>query len=579
MSVAFLFWPILLPFFAAVLVLFTGLKEAVFKPAILLFTTLVNLILSIVLWGNELSFSAPWGGFGMDFSLRLYHFNSVILLAVAALAFLICLYSVSFLQGKDHRKRFYFYCLLTLCLVNGAVLANNLLVLIFFWMALMIPVYGILLSGGRDKYPTAMRALVLNASADLCLMLGIAITGHLAGTLMMDRIYQMPLNFAGGFGFVCMVLGALGKAGAMPFYAWLPDASVDVPVPFMAFFPSALEKLLGVYLLIRIGTDFYHFIPGSGLSIAFMVLGCITLLLAVVISFVQKNFKMLLTFNMVSQVGYIVLGIGTALPMGMIGGLFHAINQSMWQSTLFLTAGAVERSVHTSDLRKLGGLRKEMPLVFACFVVAALAAVGMPPLSGFFSNQLILKAALQAGIGYYLVALLGIFCMAASFLRLGHAVFFGPDRNYEARETPPAMWIPMAVLAFGGILFGVYNALPLRHILQPVLTSAADYSGLPGGYLLGAATLLVLLLAGSNHIHGFRKSGCAVEALDHITGSVILRKVYKTGGKRYFDPYEILMTVFNSLGRAALAINQGLDWLYEKSLGRLVIIMTKGMRG
>ncbi len=578
MSVQFLFWPILLPLFAALLLLLVGSKETLIKPAVLLLATLANLVLVIVLFGSELKFSAPWGGFGMDFSLRLYHFNSFILLSVAIFAFLIALYTVAFLQGKEHRKRFYFYYLLTLALINGALLANNLLVLIFFWMALLIPVYGILLSGGRDKFPTAIRALVLNACSDLCLMFGIAITGHLAGTLMMDRIYQIPLDFAGGFAFVFMVLGALGKAGAMPFYAWLPDASMDVPMPFMAFFPGAFEKLLGVYLLFRVGTEFYHFVPGSGFSIAVMLLGCITLLLAVLISFMLKNYKMILTFNMVSQVGYIILSIGTALPAGIMGGMFHALNQAMWQSVLFLTAGTVEQAAHTSDLRKLGGMRKEMPIPFFCFMAAALAAVGVPPFNGFFSNQMILEAAWQAGIGYYLIALLGIFGLAVSFLRLGHAVFFGKGRNYCAKKTPPAMWLPMAVLALGCIFLGVYHAVTLRYVFQSFLVGNLSYSTLSLGFLLVVASMLVLLLAVSDHIYGYRKAGSAVGALDHICGAPVLRQIYAAGSKRYFDPYEVLMAVFNGLGRASLGFNRGLAWLYEKSLGRLVAHATKGLR-
>ena len=142
----------------------------------------------------------------------------------------------------------------------------------------------------------------------------------------------------------------------MPFHTWIPDAAVDAPLPFMAFLPASLEKLLGIYLLARISLDMFKLSGGSWISMLLMTIGAITILLAVMMALVQKDYKRLLSYHAVSQVGYMILGIGTCLPIGIIGGLFHMINHALYKSCLFLTGGSVEKQTGTTDLAKLGGI-------------------------------------------------------------------------------------------------------------------------------------------------------------------------------------------------------------------------------
>ena len=177
----------------------------------------------------------------------------------------------------------------------------------------------------------------------------------------------------------------------------------------------------------------------------------------------QKDYKRLLSYHAISQVGYMVLGIGTALPIGIVGGLFHMINHAMYKSCLFLTGGAVEKQAGTTDLEKLGGLARSMPVTVVCFIVAAASISGVPPFNGFFSKEMVYDAALESGWVFYAVALLGSFFTAASFLKLGHAAFFGKrsETNAGVREAPLPMLIPMIVLAGLCVLFGVANSLPL----------------------------------------------------------------------------------------------------------------------
>ena len=260
----------------------------------------------------------------------------------------------------------------------------------------------------------------------------------------------------------------------MPFHSWIPDAAIDAPLPFMAILPASIEKLLGIYFLARISLDLFTLRPGSWVSTTLMVVGRVTIILAVLMALVQKNYKRLLSYHAISQVGYMILGIGTALPIGIIGGLFHMINHAMYKSCLFLTGGAVEKQAGTTDLEKLGGLARGMPVTVICFIVAAASISGVPPFNGFFSKEMVYHAALESGWVFYAVALLGSFFTAASFLKLGHAAFFG-KRAIDApavKEAPLPMLIPMIVLAGLCILFGVGNSIPLGGLIQPAVGTA-----------------------------------------------------------------------------------------------------------
>ncbi len=199
--------------------------------------------------------------------------------------------------------------------------------------------------------------------------------------------------------FILLMIGAIGKAGAMPFHSWIPDAALDAPLPFMALLPGSIEKLLGIYLLARFSLDLFTLAPGTWVSTVLMVIGAATIILAVMMALVQKNYKRLLSYHAISQVGYMILGIGTGLPIGIVGGLFHMVNNAIYKSCLFLTAGAVEKQAGTTDLEKLGGLARSMPVTVICFIVAAVSISGVPPFNGFFSKEMVYDAALEERLG------------------------------------------------------------------------------------------------------------------------------------------------------------------------------------
>ncbi len=526
---------------------------------------------------KDLRYAVPWLGLGIDFDLRLYHFSSFILLALAGFLILITLYTTVKMKDAPRGREFMAYVFLTAAFANGAVLANNFVPLVFFWEGLLVTLYGLITIGGRPASGrTAVKALLISGFCDFAMILGIGLLWSVSGTATMSEISVEPTGLAAA-AFVLMMIGAAGKAGAMPFHTWIPDAATDAPVAFMAFLPAAFEKLLGIYLLARISLDFFKIQPGSAMSILLMIVGAVTIVLAVLMALVQTDLKRLLSYHAVSQVGYMVLGIGTAIPIGIAGGIFHMINHAMYKSGLFLSAGSVEHRAGTTELKKLGGLRRNMPLTAFGFIVCALAISGVWPLNGFVSKEMVFHGALETGYTVFAIAAwIGAIFTFASFLKAGHSVFFGERTREvpEVRESPPAIVLPILVLAGLCILFGVYNKLPLTLFIQPILGGHAE-AGAPLDFtshaldvfnMVALISIGCLVLAFLIHRHGFLKGGrkahLASEPIHHLTG---MRQLYDLAERRVFDPYEQGVKVLHGLSMVLYkAVDRPLDFVYEK---------------
>ncbi len=570
---------ILLPLIAGLLIF--ALPKSIRKITgfFALAVTLAGLVFAVILFNKNIIYSIPWAGFGIEFSLRLDHFSSFIILAVASFCFLITLYSVTFMKNKNHSGQFFAYLLISLAMTNGAVMANNLVVMLFFWEGLLVTLFAMIAIGNKTAFKTAVKALVLVGISDLCLMVGIGLAGHLAGTLTMSDI-GLNLDSAGGLAFIFLMIGAISKAGSMPFHSWIPDAAVDADLPFMALFPAALEKLLGIYFLARISLEMFKLTPASWISTLMMIIGSITIIFAVMMALIQKDYKRLLSYHAISQVGYMILGIGTAVPIGIVGGLFHMINHAMYKSGLFLTGGAIERQTGTTDLKKLGGLGSKMPITFGVFIVAAASISGVPPFNGFFSKELIYDGALERGVIFYIIAVAGSFFTAASFLKLGHSVYVGKirDEYRSVKEAPVTMLVPMIVIALICILFGVYNPLPLNYLIQPILgerlLEGHNYSGFPSNIMIVVITVVVLIAAFLNHLYGVKKSGSGLGAADHIHHAPGLSWIYDKAEKRYFDPYDIVSKTVGFISKIFFKVDRAINWFYDVFIVKVTYFFT-----
>jgi NADH-quinone oxidoreductase subunit L len=551
------------------LIVFLLPKKWMFRELFTVAIAILNLVIALSLFGKDLSLTFPWGGgWGFAFDLKVNSFNSFVLTASAGFGVLISLYSMYFMEGKAKLSQFYAYVLLTLAQVNGVLLSDNLILMLFFWEGLLLTLFGFIIIGGEHSFSTAVKAFIINGLADLCMVAGIGLTGYLAGTYSMSSI-SLPVGGLASLAFVLLMIGAIAKAGAMPFHSWIPNAAIDAPLPFMAFIPASLEKLVGIYFLSKICLNLFKLDPSSWLSTLLMIIGAVTILLAVMMALIQKDFKKLLSYHAISQVGYMILGIGTAVPAGIIGGIFHMINNAMYKEGLFLSGGCVEKQAGTTDLNRLGGLASKMPITFICFLITAVSISGVPPFNGFFSKELVYDGALERNWIFYAAALLGSFLTAASFLKLGHSAFFGKlARDKEnVKEAHWTMLTPMLVLAGFCIFFGIYNVYPIEHLIRPVLGNIPGehhFSGMPSNMFLIVMTLVVLLVAFLNHRYGFKKSGSGLGAADHIHHAPVLNYLYNKAEAGFFDPYNWVVKIVYWCSLGAFRVDRANDWIFNK---------------
>jgi NADH-quinone oxidoreductase subunit L len=560
--------PILLPALLAVVFFLIPSRVKLVREVLAVLGASAILFLAFVFFSvRNLSWKVSWLGRGIDFDLRLYHFSAFILLGLAGFLFLVTLYSTVKMKNVPRLREYYGYVFLTAAMANGAVLSNNFVPMLFFWEGGLLTLYGLITIGGRTSHRTAVKSLILGGLCDFALILGVGILWAETGSLTMSDIAVKPEGLLAA-AFILMMIGAIGKAGAMPFHTWIPDAAVDAPVSVMALIPAALEKLLGIYLLARIALDFFHLEKNGALAITLMVIGAATIVLAVFMALIQKDFKRLLSYHAVSQVGYMILGIGTAIPIGIAGGIFHMINHAMYKSGLFLSAGSVEHRTGTTELKKLGGLSREMPLTAFGFAVCALAISGVWPLNGFVSKEMVFHGALETGyLVFAIAAWAGAILTFASFLKAGHSVFLGP-RSREVprvRESQSPVVIPILILAALCILFGVYNKLPLQAFITPILDGRVE----PGEHLDFASHALsvfnpvalisigCLVLALLLHLYGWRRGGkkayLASEPVHSFPG---LKQIYALAEARVFDIYEQGVKFLKAL---SLVLFKGLD--------------------
>jgi formate hydrogenlyase subunit 3/multisubunit Na+/H+ antiporter MnhD subunit len=414
----------------------------------------------------------------------------------------------------------------------------------------------------------------------------------LHGTPIISDISIRPLAAASALpiiAFLLLMVAAITKAGALPLHTWLPTSGEYAPTSVMALLPAAIDKLLGIYLLVVIVRKLFVLEPGA-LSAILALIGAATVIIAVMIAMVQHNLKKLLSYHAISQVGYVVLGIATMTPVGIAGGVFHMLNHSIYKCCLFLCGGAAEQATGTPELDRLGGLGKKMPITFITCLIAALSISGIPPFNGFVSKWMVYQGVIQMGSTqaggaaklwpvWLVAAMFGSALTLASFVKLIHSIFLSrlPSELRETREVSPAMTVPMIVLAALCVFFGVFYHVPLRLFIYPAL-GIEPGTAIFGTWESGLATILIvvgvvlgllILLVGAirKNVRIVPTWTCGeVQANEQMTvpGTHFYKTVSSMGGlkqlyggqeKGYFDLYD-------QSSRVALALTDFLRWLH-----------------
>jgi formate hydrogenlyase subunit 3/multisubunit Na+/H+ antiporter MnhD subunit len=501
-------------------------------------------------------------GFSLALELAATPLASFLLLFATGYGMLLALYSISYFRAEPKGKEYYAFFSIALAGSAGVLLAEHMVLFLISWELVTASLYFLITTGGPEARAGATKTFAMLGAGDGCLLLGLGLLWRMSGSFSLPSVAVPLQGVLPTVIFLLLLLAAAAKAGAMPMHSWIPAASDHAPASVLALLPAAIDKLLGIYLLVRLATGIFAL--NQAMSVLLMAIGAVTILAAVLLAMVQHNLRRLLAYHAVSQVGYMVLGIGTLTPIGVAGALFHLLNNSLYKNCLFLCAGAVEQKAGTTELSELGGLGRAMPVTFTACLIASLAISGVPPFNGFVSKWFVYQGVIQTGSRYSFIflvaAMFGSALTLASFVKVLYSLFLGPPtaRTQGVKgEVSAAMFIPMVLLALACLAFGVYYPFPVNVFLIPALGSGF---GFPGVYdsstasallLLGVALGLVIYLSGrmmkkARVVPSFTGGETADPRTSRILGThfyetiralPLLRRMYASQEDGRLDPY------------------------------------------
>ena len=364
--------------------------------------------------------------------------------------------------------------------MNGLVLATDLFNVYLFMEVAAVASYALVAFGlGQDELEAAFKYLMLSVVATAFILASVAVifgmTGSLDFAAVAKALQELNAGTAVGIASAFFLMGFGLKAALIPFHAWLPDAHPSAPAPISAVLSGLLIKVSGVYAMTRIFLNVFGLTPA--LATVLMSLGALSMVVAAFLALGQKDMKRMLAYSSISQVGYVVLGIGIGTPLGIAGGLFHLFNHALAKGLLFLTSGSVQQATGTRNLDEMGGLAKRMPITAATNLVGALSIAGIPPLNGFWSKLIIIIALIQSGHPVFaVIAVLTSVLTLWYYLLMQRKAFFGKLNAKWAAVKEAPFWMTAATvfLALLCVGIGILFSSTVTTWIQPAADVLAD---------------------------------------------------------------------------------------------------------
>jgi len=435
----------------------------------------------------------------LGINLVLDGLSCLLLLAISVVSAAVMLFSAGYMEQYTAKPKFLSLFLLMVAGMNGVVLSGDIFNLFVFLEIASLASYALVGFGcGHEELEASFKYTVLGTIASIFVLFAIGLVYGNTGTLNMayisKAIQNSGLNEGLGFALALFIVGFGLKAALVPFHAWLPDAHPSAPAPISAMLSGVLIKSLGVYALARVVFNVF----GVSLAVGWLLiaLGILSMVVGAFLAIGQWDIKRLMAYSSISQIGYVVLGIGLGAmllakganpawaSLAILAGLFHLVNHAVYKSLLFLTSGSLEKATGTRQLKEMGGLAQRLPFTRTTCTIASASIVGIPPFSGFWSKLILVMAAIQAQ--YYWIAAIIVFvslCTLIMYLKVQRYVFLGelPENLSQAEENGGSMLVAMVFLACLCVLMGLLVLVPsLRDsILEPavrVLTDGLKYS-------------------------------------------------------------------------------------------------------
>jgi len=461
--------------------------------------TVLLLVLAIASIGQSRVYEIGKWSIPLGINLVLDGLSCLLLLTIGVVSAAAMLFSARYMEQYTAKAKYLSLFMLMVAGMNGVVLSGDIFNLFVFLEIASIASYALVGFGcEHEELEASFKYMVLGSIASIFILFGVALvygnTASLNMAYIAKAIQSSGLNPGLTFALGLFIVGFGLKAALIPFHAWLPDAHPSAPAPISAMLSGVLIKVLGVYALARVLFNIF----GVTIQVSWLliVLGLLSMVAGAFLAIGQWDFKRLLAYSSISQVGYVVLGIGLGsliiargqdlalASLAILGGLFHLVNHAVYKSLLFLTSGSVQMSTGTRQLKQMGGLAEKMPVTRAACTVASASIVGIPPFSGFWSKLILVVVAIQAG--FYWVAAIIVFvslCTLIMYLKVQRYVFLGelPEDLKQTKENKNSMLVAMVLLVVLCTFMGLLVIVPALkvNILDPavkVLVDGMEYS-------------------------------------------------------------------------------------------------------
>ena len=426
------------------------------------------------------------GGFAIGIAMEVDALSLFFGLLISTAVFVSCVYSLQYMDNDDNVPQYFTLFLMLSGGVMGLVLSGDIFNM--FIMVEILTFAAVALTAFRNKVYGALEAafkyLVVGCMGSTCILTGIIILYAQAHTLNFAQLSALipgNINGATKIAFALLLVGFSTKAFIVPFHPLAADAHGAAPASISVLISGVLTKS-GIYGIIRLVYFLFQVSGKASFNFLLCLVGCVSMFLCVTMALAQHDFKRLLAFHSISQIGYVLTAVGLCSALGFSAGLYHAMNHTLFKGLLFLAAGAVLHETGTTNLDELGGLSKKMPWTTAFFLIGAFSISGIPPFNGFASKWMIYQAAYQkavetGSIGYVLVT---VCCLVtsvltlASFVKVSHAVFFGklPAKYDGVREARPSMVIAMAIFAVLCVVTGLFPEKVTALLTEPATRAA-----------------------------------------------------------------------------------------------------------
>ena len=474
---------------AFLIVVFGGNRTARNILALLSITASLVFILALikpVMWGGEIiaywmGNRVPAGGYAIGIALEVDALSLFFALIVATAVFVSGVYSIQYMRHDDNEREYYTLFLLLSGGVMGLVLSGDLFNM--FIMVEILTFAAVALTAFRNTARGALEAafkyLVVGSIGSTCILVGTAVLYAQAHTLNLAQLAQVipgNLTTATKVAFALLFVGFGTKAFVVPFHPLAADAHGAAPASISVMISGVLTKS-GIYGIIRLTYFVFQTMNLGTMQFLLVFIGSLSMFICVTMALAQHDFKRLLAFHSISQIGYVLTAVGLSTALGLSAGLYHAMNHTLFKGLLFLAAGAVLHETGTTDLGKLGGLSKKMPHTTVLFLIGAFSISGIPPFNGFASKWMIYQATYQkavesGNIGFLLVTIIALVTSVltlASFVKVSQSVFFGqlPRELEHVKEVSFGMRLAMAIFALLCVLTGLFPDLVTTYITEP----------------------------------------------------------------------------------------------------------------